>query len=234
MSLTAEALRKLASLGLTQEQLSGVLDVIADVEQSEADRKAKQRERTRKHRSQRDRNVTVTVTERDGNCDTSPEVLDKERSPTPPKENSTPTPFTTQQGARELSISDISAMSVLMFQAGGDALNRTAAALESMAIPLGWLRSGADLHLDILPAVRRLCSRSPPGRLKSWAFFSDAVAEALADRMQLLPPGTARHVPPSVAERTRRLLDRVAADEGSDGQPGGSEHEPIIVQFAAR
>jgi len=84
MSVTAAALRKLAMLNLSAEQMAGVLDILADGAELEETRRAGQRERTRKHRAQRDGNVTVTSLERDT---VSPK---KETSPTPPKEKTTP------------------------------------------------------------------------------------------------------------------------------------------------
>lgn len=83
--ISAAALRKLAALSLSPEQMAGVLDILADGAEAEEARKAAQRDRTRRHRS-RDGNVTDTLQARDPS-------LEKETSPKPPKENSTlPTP----------------------------------------------------------------------------------------------------------------------------------------------
>ena len=82
--ISASALRKLALLNLSPEQMAGVLDILADGAEADEQRKAAQRERTRKHRASRYGNVTVTSQERDN---LSPK---KETSPTPPKEKTTP------------------------------------------------------------------------------------------------------------------------------------------------
>lgn len=82
--ISASALRKLAMLNLSAEQMAGVLDILADGAEADEQRRAAQRERTRKHRAQRDGNVTVTSHERDN---LSPK---KEIPPTPPKEKITP------------------------------------------------------------------------------------------------------------------------------------------------
>lgn len=68
MSIPATTLRKLASLGLSSEQMAGVLDILADGIEAEEARKAAQRERTRRARDKQ-RNVTATLQSRDGNCD---------------------------------------------------------------------------------------------------------------------------------------------------------------------
>lgn len=67
MSLDAKALRKLASLDLTSEQMAGVLDVLASMTEQEEARKASQRERTRKFREK----IGVTLQSQHGNGDRS-------------------------------------------------------------------------------------------------------------------------------------------------------------------
>lgn len=86
MTVSAAALRKLALLKLSSEQMAGVLDILADGAEAEEARKTAQRERTRRHREKRDGNVTVTSQERDN---LSPK---KAVSPTPPLEKTTPIP----------------------------------------------------------------------------------------------------------------------------------------------
>jgi hypothetical protein len=68
MSVTPESLRKLATLGLSSEQMSAVLGILADGLEIEQERKKKQAERTRKSR---ERNVTVTLPSHDSHSDTS-------------------------------------------------------------------------------------------------------------------------------------------------------------------
>ena len=67
MSLDAAALRRLASLNLSPEQMAGVLDVLASMTEQEEARKAAQRERTRKFREK----IGVTLQSPHGNGDKS-------------------------------------------------------------------------------------------------------------------------------------------------------------------
>ena len=65
MSVSATALRKLAALGLSGDQMAGVLDLLASVSEDEDKRKEAARERTRRSREKAGRNVTVTQPKRD-------------------------------------------------------------------------------------------------------------------------------------------------------------------------
>ena len=92
MSVTAEALRKLAELRLDPDQMAGVLSLLADISAAEEGRKTAQRERTRRHRdAKRDCNVTVTDVKRYSDV-TAPSSPPKRKvSPcTPSKENNPP------------------------------------------------------------------------------------------------------------------------------------------------
>ncbi|MET3414790.1 hypothetical protein [Methylobacterium sp. 1030] len=61
MSVSAAALRKLAALDLSAEQMAGVLELMADIQEKEETRLAEQRERKRRSRDKsRDKDVTVT------------------------------------------------------------------------------------------------------------------------------------------------------------------------------
>lgn len=74
MSLSSDALRKLAALRLDADQMAGVLEVLADMQAVEEERLAKQRDRVRRHRDKQACNVT----------ETSPSRSDPVTSPTPP------------------------------------------------------------------------------------------------------------------------------------------------------
>lgn len=50
------------------------------------------------------------------------------------------------------------------------------------AIVEGWLKAGADLDLDVIPTVRRLCA-SRRSAVASWNYFATAVREATAKRL---------------------------------------------------
>ena len=84
MSLSADALRKLAALRLDADQMAGVLEVLADMQAAEDDRKAKQRDRVRRHRERQNCNVTETSPSR---CDdvtpTSPGMVPFSLPPNP-------------------------------------------------------------------------------------------------------------------------------------------------------
>jgi hypothetical protein len=80
MSITAATLRKLAMLNLSSDQMTGVLDVLADSVEADEARRAALAERKRRNRSaSRDSHVTVTG-------QSQPNPSPKEKSPTPPKE----------------------------------------------------------------------------------------------------------------------------------------------------
>lgn len=66
--------------------------------------------------------------------------------------------------------------------AANGSLNRTTAALEVLSEPMGWIESGADLDLDIIPAISAIGHRSPPQSINSWSYFRDAVSKAKAKR----------------------------------------------------
>ena len=87
-----------------------------------------------------------------------------------------------------------------LIEAGGDALNRTSAAFESVSEPAGWIESGADLDLDILPTIERLAKGKRPGEIRHWMYFASAVAEAVERRKRGLPS-----VQPPEAEPVLRL-----------------------------
>lgn len=58
-----------------------------------------------------------------------------------------------------------------------------------LSAPLGWLESGHDWQLDVLPTIRSVTARMsrPP---KSWDYFTEPIREASAKRrgMSLAPP----------------------------------------------
>jgi hypothetical protein len=68
MTYSASALRKLATLNLSAEQMAGVLEIMAESIEADEARKAAQRERTRRAR-ERARTANVTLQSRDCNSD---------------------------------------------------------------------------------------------------------------------------------------------------------------------
>lgn len=78
-----------------------------------------------------------------------------------------------------------------------------------------WLKLW-DLELDILPTVSRMSVGKPPGKIKSLAFFEDAIADAFAARTKPLPIGDAGNVKPQSS--VRASLERRLAGLGSPGE----------------
>ena len=83
----------------------------------------------------------------------------------------------------------VTAMSDALWQAGGDALNRTSTGLMVLSRPLAWLEDGCDLESDVLPAIRAACARASPQSIRSWKYFDQAVADAKARRLAPMPEG---------------------------------------------
>jgi uncharacterized protein YdaU (DUF1376 family) len=53
--------------------------------------------------------------------------------------------------------------------------------------PIRWLDSGCDLELDILPTIKQRAGSARPRSIRSWTYFTQAVAEAKADRERPMP-----------------------------------------------
>jgi uncharacterized protein YdaU (DUF1376 family) len=59
-----------------------------------------------------------------------------------------------------------------------------------MTAPIsGWIEQGYDLQKDILPAIRARSARAAPGTIRSWSYFTQAVADAKASRTAPMPKG---------------------------------------------
>ena len=87
MSLTPSMIDAMLAAGCTAEQIAAVVKAsLVDGEAKAAEKRAKDAERQRKSRANRGLSRDVTVTE----CDERDELLDKEKSPTPPKEINPP------------------------------------------------------------------------------------------------------------------------------------------------
>ena len=83
-----------------------------------------------------------------------------------------------------------------LIEAGGDALNRTSASLETVSDVIGWIETGADLDKDILPVIRAKAARARPQSIRSWQYFATAVAEAVEKRKRGLPTVAEPEAPP--------------------------------------
>jgi len=83
--------------------------------------------------------------------------------------------------------------------AAGDALDdpMRAFGIEDPSIPIMWLNEGCDFELDVLPAVRKVAlARKGKNRVNTWNYFTQAVANAKAERERGLPPPTSIEVMP--------------------------------------
>lgn len=116
-----------------------------------------------------------------------------------------------------------------LIAAAGPAIDPTAVSLLVLSDPLAWLDAGADLLLDVLPTIRARCSKARPRSIRSWAYFSQAIADARDRRMRGLPPAAEivslnrekRHGTPTTSD----LLRAAAADlraEAADGVDSGT------------
>ena len=59
--------------------------------------------------------------------------------------------------------------------------------LQVVSEPIGWLKAGADLELDVLPTVRAMAGRCKHHSVRSWSYFAGAVADARDRRLKGLP-----------------------------------------------
>ena len=83
----------------------------------------------------------------------------------------------------------LTAMSDLLWEAGGKALDPTSTGLMVLSRPIAWLQEGCDMEADVLPAIRAACARASPKSIRSWKYFDQAVADAKARRLAPMPEG---------------------------------------------
>lgn len=113
-----------------------------------------------------------------------------------------------------------------LVEAGGNGLANFAAAagLLHTGVPMMWIDSGADLERDIVPTIHAKCMERIAKRQKpinSWAYFTNAVADAKHQREAGLPTDISltRNISTSVSgestfERTARLVAQAMESEG--------------------
>lgn len=89
---------------------------------------------------------------------------------------------------KEIDVDDARALAVKLLEAGGQALSPIAVSLHIMSEPLGWIDSGADPDLDIVPTIRALAAKAKPQSIQSWRYFGQAVAKSRDARLEGLPP----------------------------------------------
>lgn len=76
-----------------------------------------------------------------------------------------------------------------------------------------WKSHGFDLNRDIVPTVRALAANKPPGSIRSWKFFTQAIAERHADRTRVVSIDEARSRAPARRNDPFAVLDAFARGE---------------------
>lgn len=115
-----------------------------------------------------------------------------------------------------------------LVNAAGAALDLTAANLFVMAEPMRWKAAGLDWSLDVLPAIRAAASRAPPGRVRSWAYFSQAIADHHAARTKPMPAGNPRiHENGRRARPTTGDIARAFAAQQRERDSDGGERSTL-------
>lgn len=79
---------------------------------------------------------------------------------------------------------------MLLDACNGAAANPAAApALLSMAEPIRWIEGQCDIDLDIIPTIKARAAKAPRGSIRTWSYFTQAIADARAKRLEPMPEG---------------------------------------------
>lgn len=78
---------------------------------------------------------------------------------------------------------DLDLLESKLRDAGGNAMDASAPGLLDLSHILSCLNAGCDLEMDILPAIRASVANRQPGRLRTWGYFTEAIAEHHVRRM---------------------------------------------------
>jgi hypothetical protein len=80
-----------------------------------------------------------------------------------------------------------------MLDAGGKAFANPAGSMGLLTFSeqARWLADGCDIELDILPTIRARTAKASPGSIRSWSYFTQAIADAKAARLTPMPTGQA-------------------------------------------
>lgn len=114
-----------------------------------------------------------------------------------------------------------------MMDAAGNAIANPAGAMGLLTFSelQRWLADGCDFETDILQTIRAASvkmSRSKPGSIGSWKFFTNAIADAKAARLAPMPAGRARAAgftpPDRDQQRAESWLDREIAEAKRKGE----------------
>lgn len=97
--------------------------------------------------------------------------------------------------------SDLNEIEAALREAAGKSLDPTSTGLMVLSLPLAWAADGCDFELDVLPAVRAASARASPGSVRSWKYFTQAVADAKARRLAPMPKGNPDERPNAAPSR---------------------------------
>jgi hypothetical protein len=125
----------------------------------------------------------------------------KEIPPTPPKEKTTPITSVQPSStvAAGLALPDAEWLLGKLMDAAKNIVRQDAADLQIVSVPLGWLQAGASLEIDILPLLRAKAAKAKAPHVKSWNYFTQMVADALAARTNPLPAANVVPMRPTAA-----------------------------------
>lgn len=124
--------------------------------------------------------------------------------------------------------------------AAGPSIDSSAVSLCVLSDPLAWLKAGADLDADILPTLRARTATARPGSIRSWAYYSQAIADARDRRLRGLPAAIPIPIKreqknePSLSAHARNLTERLrAAEQGESlwsirSEPGGGDSVRLL------
>jgi hypothetical protein len=228
VSVTANALSRLAALDLPPKALAEVLSIFAEMQQADEDRKAKQRERTAKSRASRHGNVTVTLQSHDTSGSYSKEVskiplqeeerkkAKKERAPT--KKHRLPDGWVASAEllayARSRGLSDAQA----------------AASMENLVL---WARANAILKADWDATAQGFFRRDaekygcqppktgPPAGKPAWAPPGARTHDEIMAEIEARKHETPSDKTPSEANGAVRLVSDQGGGFHQDGEHGG-------------
>lgn len=120
-------------------------------------------------------------------------------------------------GARfsDLDKSAIEGLTAELREAAGTSLNTASPKLLVIAPILALLRPGtgpaADLHADVLPAIRATAAKARPGQISHWGYFTPMIAEARDRRLSGAPEVS--EVVPLRATGPPNFADKLAAEK---------------------
>lgn len=94
-----------------------------------------------------------------------------------------------------------------------------------LSAPLGWIESGHDWQLDVIPTVRSVAARMPR-KPKSWDYYTEPIREASAKRrgMSLAPP-----VASAKTNIFESLRDEARNGSGANGRSTGPTIDAVPV-----